>query len=376
MGLIGWSMMMQSQPSSFSPRGIGGGGALFFPTINPANDNEFYISCDMSELFHSTDFGLTYSQVPFTKLQVFNTSTWEFTMNPAVVYSIHNDGNQGYPVKTINEGNTWTMLPGYDPDLGQVSVIRANYNNPDQFIMSYYGDLVISNNGGTTCTLIRHATNMGAGIIMGGVVFDGNNIYVGTNEGIYYSENAGSSFSSLLMTGIPAGQVIWNFVGAREGSTLRFYCITSNISDTYNGVMPWDYYNFAKGVFSMDNASGTWVPVMTGIDFTNDFIMYAGMTNGDINTVYLAGNDNESGFPLVYKTTDAGTNWLKVFKTTGNQNIATGWCRYEGDKNWSWGFTGSRPTLSSVHFPTTGAFEAKPLTGKAAFTLYGYQAKR
>jgi len=35
------------QPSLFTPKGIGGGGALFFPKINPANDNEFYVSCDM-----------------------------------------------------------------------------------------------------------------------------------------------------------------------------------------------------------------------------------------------------------------------------------------------------------------------------------------
>ena len=96
-------LTLHAQPASFTPRGAGGGGALFFPTINPANDNEFYISCDMSELFHSTDFGKTYNQVPFTRLQVFSTSTWEFTSNPSIAYSIHNDGNQGYPVKTIND---------------------------------------------------------------------------------------------------------------------------------------------------------------------------------------------------------------------------------------------------------------------------------
>src|ERR1700755_3486232 len=81
-----------AQPAGFSPRGVGGGGALFFPTINPANDNEFYVSCDMSELFHSTNFGDSYSQVHFNKLQVFNTSTYEFTNNPNIAYSTFNDG--------------------------------------------------------------------------------------------------------------------------------------------------------------------------------------------------------------------------------------------------------------------------------------------
>jgi photosystem II stability/assembly factor-like uncharacterized protein len=339
LGFIGSIVVIQSQPASFAPRGAGGGGALFFPTINPANDNEFFISCDMSELFHSVDFGKTYRQVPFTKLQVFNTSTWEFTSNPAIAYSIHNDGNQGYPVKTTDGGDSWSKLPGYDPNIGQVYQIKANYDNPGQVIVGYYGDLVISNDGGTTCSLIRHASDMGAGIILGGVVFDGNSIYIGTNEGIYRSQNGGISFTLLAATGIPSGQVIWNFAGAREGNTLRFYCITANSSDTYNGVMPWDYYNFARGVYSMDNSSGSWIQKMTGIDFARDFIMYAAMARNDISTVYLAGNDNVPGAPLVYKTTDAGTTWTKVFNTTGNQNIATGWCGYGGDKNWSWAET-------------------------------------
>ena len=56
-----------AQPSVWQSRGVGGGGSLFYPAINPANDNEFYIACDMSELFHSTDFWNTYTQVPFTQ---------------------------------------------------------------------------------------------------------------------------------------------------------------------------------------------------------------------------------------------------------------------------------------------------------------------
>ena len=103
-----------AQPATFSPRGVGGGGALFFPTINPANDQEFYIGCDMSQLFHSTDFGNTYEQLHFNTLQALNRSTYEFTKNPNIAYSIFNDGNDGYPVKTTDGGHTWLPLPGYD----------------------------------------------------------------------------------------------------------------------------------------------------------------------------------------------------------------------------------------------------------------------
>lgn len=37
------------------PRGIGGGGSLFGPAINPANPKEAYVSCDMGQVFHCAD---------------------------------------------------------------------------------------------------------------------------------------------------------------------------------------------------------------------------------------------------------------------------------------------------------------------------------
>jgi len=358
--ILTFSQLTQSQPSTFYPKGIGGGGALYFPTINPAYDNEFYIICDMSELFHSDDFGKSYDQVPFTRLPVMSTSTYEFTMVADIAYSIQNDGNDGYPVKTIDGGNSWTMLPGFDSGLGKVYRVVANYNNPEQLVMGYYGDILISNNGGATFTLVKHAANMGAGIILGGVVYDGNNIYIGTNEGIFYSSNGGSTFSKMSETGIPSGQVIWNFTGAREGNDLRFFCITANLSGTYNGIKPWDYNNFAKGVYSMDNASGPWIPKMTGIDFSNDFIMYAGMAGNDVDIIYLAGNDNRLNAPLVYKSSDAGNTWNKVFNTTNNQNIKTGWCGSGGDKIWSWAET------------CFGIAVAQMNANKVVFGDYGY----
>ena len=39
----GWA-----QPKQFESRGVGGGGALFSPVINPDNHNEYFIACDMS----------------------------------------------------------------------------------------------------------------------------------------------------------------------------------------------------------------------------------------------------------------------------------------------------------------------------------------
>ena len=334
------SVLSGVHSQTFSSRGIGGGGALFFPTFNPSNDNEFYVSCDMSELFHSTDNGNSYDQVHFSKLQVFNTSTYEFTIDTNVAYCTFNDGNEGYPVKTTDGGNTWNRINSYDVNnYGTVYKMAANYYNPDQLVIGAYGDILFSNDGGLTVSLVKHATNIGAGIIFSGVFWDGAYIYIGTNEGIYYSSNFGGSFNSMSTTGIASGQVIWNFSGSRSGTDSRMVCIAANTAGTYNGIMPWDYANLAQEVYIMDNASGTWIPKSTGINFTTDFIMYTGMAKNDINNIYLGGSDNSLNAPLILKTDNGGNSWSKKFNTTNNSNLITGWEGFQGDKNWSWSET-------------------------------------
>lgn len=329
-----------AQPSEFSPRGVGGGGALFFPTINPANDQEFYISCDMSQLFHSTDFGTSYEQIHFSTLQALNRSTYEFTNNPNIAYSLFNDGNDGYPVKTTDGGQSWPPLTGYDAGpYGAVYKLVANYDNPNQLIISAYGDILFSNDGGLSFSLVKHTTNNGAGLVMGGVFWDGLNIYIGTNEGLIVSNNGGTSFTVKTTSGIPADQVIWSFAGGKIGAATRFVAITANPSDVYNGLAPYEYYGLAKGVFVMENADGTWASKSAGINFSSDFVMYAAMAGNNIDVLYLGGNDQALGAPLVLKSTNGGDTWTKIFNSENNANIATGWSGYQGDKNWGWGET-------------------------------------
>ena len=326
---------LYAQPASFSSRGIGGGGALFSLSINPSDNNEYYVSCDMGELFHTTDFGSTYTQVNFQELIGGHNSKVCFTSTAGLLYSISYANNEVVPMKSTDNGITWSALAGNPDNTEETFSIDADFNNPNRVIISYYGEIFFSNDGGTTFTSI-HTALTGSGNVVGGVFFDGANIYVGTNDGVLVSATSGVSWVTAPITGIPASDRIWSFAGAKSGTTTRFFCITADAGDIYAGVVGSDYYNFMKGVYSVDYGTGNWLPQMTGITAGTDFPMFVRMATNDINTVYLAGS-NTSSEPIVLKTLNAGAAWNDVFLTANNQNINTGWSGQGGDRGWSYG---------------------------------------
>ncbi len=328
-GFTGWAQQ------TFTSRGVGGGGALFAPTINPANHQEFYLACDMSELFHTTNAGSAYEVVHFNEIQGGHNSTVRFTSDPAVRYCIDYSNNQVIPVKSNDQGATWNPLPGNPDPWEETYFIQADYTNPDHLIIAYYGSVYFSDDGGISFSLIHTAVNNGSGVLTGGAFFESGNIYVGTNDGLLVSSNSGSTYTQLPTTGIPSGQVIYSFAGGRKNGITRFFCLTADAGDVYAGLPGSDYWGLNQGVYSMDAVSGTWIPKMTGIIPGTDFPMFVAMAADDINTVYLAGS-NTSSEPEILKTTNAGSNWIQVFLTGSNQNIATGWCGNGGDRQWSY----------------------------------------
>src|SRR5882724_3881099 len=60
---------LAGSPARFVSRGPGGGGAFFGPSINPFSPDDLWIGSDMSDLFHSTDFGRSWDTVDFRILQ-------------------------------------------------------------------------------------------------------------------------------------------------------------------------------------------------------------------------------------------------------------------------------------------------------------------
>ncbi len=326
---------LTAQPATFASRGIGGGGALFALSINPANNNEYFVACDMGELFHTIDYGLNYSQVNFKQLIGGHYSKVCYTSTPGLLYCINYANDKVIPVKSADNGVTWTKLIGNPDESEEIFSIDADYNNSNRIIIAQYSSIYFSDNGGTTFKNI-HTAASSSGNVVAGVFFDGANIYIGTNDGVLVSTNSGSTFTLANITGIPTAERIWSFAGAKSGATTRFFCLTGNAGDIYPGLVGSDYSDFMKGVYSVDYGSGNWTAKMTGITKGTDYPMFVGMATNDINTAYLAGS-NSSSEPIVLKTSNAGSNWANTFMTANNKNINTGWSGAGGDRGWSYG---------------------------------------
>lgn len=325
----------QAQPTTFVPRGVGGGGALFNPSINPQDNNEYYVGCDMSQMFHTVNNGNYYSLIPFTELFSGPAVRIQFTNDPNIRYALHSDPNtsQYSPVKSNDAGNTWSPL-GNDPSFGESFYLFANPNNYNQILLTDYATLYFSNDGGNSFAQ-KYSTAEGGGLHIGGVYWDNNNIYIGSSVGLLVSNNGGINFSLSTIGGLPIGNTIYGFTGATANGITRLFALTAVDNDIWAGIHPNDYWGHANGIYSLDIGNISWQAKSGNINFSNEFPIYIDMAQNDINTVYIAGGSNGTG-PYCKKTVDSGNTWNNTFITANNNNIATGNAGQGGHNSWGW----------------------------------------
>jgi photosystem II stability/assembly factor-like uncharacterized protein len=329
-----------AQAASWQSRGLGGGGALFCPAISPHDNNLVYMATDMSSVFKSGDFGRSWTTLDFRQLQGGPKSNLRFTADPNILYAINLNGDPStdnmMPSRSLDGGNTWTPLPG-DPTGNEAYFLFADPNSTNRLLVSDYNRLYFSNNSGTSFSEVYHATTTPPdGLRVGGVFWDGANIYVGTSAGLIVSTNGGTSFTVSPVGGIPADEVIVSFSGATQDGSVRFLAVTADINSVWSDVMPPDLVWSYKGVYRLDWGSGGWVKKVSGLPGCAAPAFVA-MALNNINVAYVAGENLCDSFPMICKTTNGGDSWTDVFLTTNNQNIATGWSGYEGDRNWWYG---------------------------------------
>jgi photosystem II stability/assembly factor-like uncharacterized protein len=315
-------------PTRFISRGPGGGGAFFGPSINPFNPDDLWIGSDMSDLFHSTDFGATWETVDFRMLLGGSQpGRMEFTVDPMVRYALNGD----VPTRSSDGGLTWTSIPP-DPYSPSVYCLFADPQSTNRLLVSDYTTLMLSTNSGATYSSCFTSNDL----LIAGAFWDGPRIYVGTRAGLVVSTNGGDSFDFPGAPGIPATESMVSFAGAKENGNLRFFCVTLGSGDVFPGVEGSDYGNY-HAIYRLDGATGTRTVVTNGVG--GNYPFFVAMCRTNISIAYAAGSDS-LGQPTVLKTTDGGATWSQVMQCSGNANVVTGWTGDDpGGWNWKkWSF--------------------------------------
>jgi hypothetical protein len=324
-----------SQPAQWNSRGPGGGGALFAPGFNPNNSGELYLACDLSAVFHTTNYGVGWNLVDFRQLQGGRQTLMQFTSNPLLIYSIDLTDDLMTPTESGDGGVTWQQLAG-DPTGGGAFSLFADPNATNRLLVTDYGTLYFSTDGGNSFSPKFTNDPSGSGCYVAGAFFDGTNIYVGSNAGLLVSTNSGGTFALASVGGISAPQVMVSFAGAKQGGTTRFLCVTENTGDVFPGLLIEENYDSFLGVYSLDWGQANWTLRTNGIQAGDEPAMVA-MSLTDISTAYIAGQQDSSEFPILYKTTNGAAGWQRNLFPTNNQNVFTGWAGNGGDRDWSYG---------------------------------------
>ncbi|MBK6909322.1 MAG: hypothetical protein IPH10_00065 [bacterium] len=318
-----------AQPAEWLPRGRGGGGSQFNPSISPFNASEFYVGCDMGEWFHTTDNGLSFEIVDFRQLTSSPTCVVRFTSDAQVRYAL--DSEYGArPVKSTDGGATWNTMD--DPTSEDAYALFADPNRTDRVIVGGYDNLYFSSDGGANFS--DEYSGGGNGLHLAGAFFRGDTIYVGTNQGLLRSTNAGASFSLVSTPGIAAGQAIISFAGSVVGGTVRFLCTTAPTADVYPGIGGADF-EITQGLYTYTLGDASWVNRIASLP-AGSIPFWVGMSHNEIDTLWAAGSNPPFYHPHILRSTNGGANWTSVMSTVNNVNVQTGWCGQSGDEGWGW----------------------------------------
>lgn len=331
------ALFAQNYPQIWEARGIGGGGAWFGVSINPQNDNEFCLGTDMTGLYRTDNFGLSYEMAHFEEVRANPLSVVQYTNDPLVRYILSSDPVNGghFPKKSIDGGITWSNITDPTGDNSAYHLL-ANPYNTNELIITDYWNLYFSNDGGSTFSL-KYTTNStesaGAGIHVGGAFWDNNNnIYIATTFGIITSTNGGTTFSLSAPTGFGAGEVLLSFAAAKEGTETKFWCVTASAGDIYAGVVPYDFSNQVSKIYTKKSNQSNWTLKNIGVQ-SADMLYFIRCAVNDTSIAYVGGGNSN---PIVLKTSNGGNSWSHIFLSANNQNIATGYCGQNGDFSWGW----------------------------------------
>ena len=284
----------------FQSLGIGGGGGMFCPASSPHDPNLMFVSCDMGGFYRSTDGGKTWRM--YNVREIGSSTQCRPAFHPAdanIVYMANKDvlyisRNRGQSFERMLQAAPWTGAT--------IRAINLDRGQGDTMFVGSDKGLWRSADGGKSFVPCQG--------ISGTVIWthvdqsspkDKRVVLCGTTAGFFRSDDGGQTWNAPS----PSMKEMAGFAAGSDSKIVRCYSTTK------------------EGVFVSEDRGQTWTACEGGLPKTQ--FTFAAMAENLPQTCYVTDKGTKWG---VYKTTDGGKTWLKVFRFMAN----------EPQQNVQWGF--------------------------------------
>ena len=322
-------------PNAWTPRGIGGGGGMFAPSLSPHDTSTAFLAVDMSHVLRTTNGFASWTTIDFDQLQGKQFTEVQFTATPSVLYAAEQrrtvtETTLVRPMKSVDNGDNWLAFTNWSSAMRGISV-HSSHLRDDTFLVCTGGDIRWYRNAGTGGTFPVAHTFSGTNGRVAGVFWNTGaqeECWVGTNQGLLYSTNGGQTFAASVA--LPTADAMCSFAGGKDVSTgqIRFYAVTTT-SNVGSQSTPQSFANGTNHVWRLDWGAANWVDV-TGALTGGEHATIVAMSRGNADVAYVATN-RPLNFPdscAVWRITSPGGTWQNIFTTAANGNIVTGWLGY------------------------------------------------
>ena len=338
-----WAVLAQvvmAQHPEFSPRGPGGGGYQYSPAISPHDPDDAFLVCDMAGVYSTRDGGHHWALIPFQEIVSTVKGQIQFTTDPMICFSVSRSlTNQndplfrGEPVRSSDGGLSWEKMN--DPTSSGVHRLFADPSSTQRILLSEYDRLFYSSDGGQNYQEVWVPDD--GRCWLGGVVWVGEDIYIGTHQGLLVSHDGGQQFDLENYPGLPSGSGIFQLAGTVDPIGLHLFAITCQADQMNAWLEVLDLESFLDGFFQLtidSNGGSAWLD--TRGNMPEDVrVQWVDLSAGQSEIVWATGDIEDQ--PMVFRSDDGGLSWTNTFLIDQNANIQTGWGGDGGAFSYQWG---------------------------------------
>lgn len=235
-----------AQEQVFQPMGVGGGGAIFAPSVSPYDSNFMLISTDMGGCYRSYDGGKSWTQIPFTQLAA-GAGMRALFLKDEVYWQGTAVWQSPLLKVSRDKGKTWTALSDKFPWGGDgIKHLVAVEAAPIVLLAGNNKGLWRSADKGKTWEAIAPE-----GKKCSGIVVLGDRVLAARGGDLAESRDGGKTWKNIPVTAAKGKDLLAVAGGADKGGDSVLYTIAQDLGTlqsldegkTWALVQPWDQQN-------------------------------------------------------------------------------------------------------------------------------------